>query len=594
MRRQVSFKVLLMTVCACVGTATLDAQQPAANRLAAPHRLASRNDAVATPHVPVVPDLATILRSGRAQAVRFSLPPDTTGEIATSAGILPLEGDTKLVIAVGPTYRLRLSTTLTNSRVTVYPTMRLIGYTVPPSNVDPTEHPVPIHFEPRDLSEATDGRHVINVIYLEDPLLALPMAFPRGEVPVLDLAPGEDVLFKASAMGRPIAFIQLGNRVPLDDQLETSPNDPPVIVLTSAPAGAAPAPNASAIQPAGLQLAAPLAGAAAASWSHGSRPLCATDQQIIRQPYKVHPRMPRDEYLTDGGDQIPLVHFDADDSLTGLAQTETVAQFRRPGERPRVVASNEVAVYAPRFGLLRSSAASLAGFQIEGARGVGQQLRRGAVETRIAIDQRTQQKQVRALRQRLRPSGLAMNEPLAGLDELRVIDGVHQREGSDKLAGPIGPNTFGQADELRLAKSIDAAREWNRQQYPAFTAIIEGGGMITGTARTGEVDKITEPTRRPGDLILFKTATPAQAQQGDVVEFAIYYRNVGERLVESVSIIDSLTARLEYVPNSAKTDRRAVFTAAQNDVESHELRWDISDPIPAGQGGVVWFEAKVR
>ena len=127
-----------------------------------------------------------------------------------------------------------------------------------------------------------------------------------------------------------------------------------------------------------------------------------------------------------------------------------------------------------------------------------------------------------------------------------------------------------------------------------FRSIVEGGGQITGTAQPGGVDQIRERYRKPGELVLQKTATPDSAKQGDEIEFAIFYRNTGERPVESVSIIDSLTTRLEYVPDSSQTDRRAVFTAAPNDANSHELRWDILEPVPGGKGGVVWFKAKVR
>jgi uncharacterized repeat protein (TIGR01451 family) len=219
---------------------------------------------------------------------------------------------------------------------------------------------------------------------------------------------------------------------------------------------------------------------------------------------------------------------------------------------------------------------------------------RGAVENRVAIDRRAQTDQVRNLRHRERQSSLAMNDVVTALDELRVIVPVHSYDFLEQTGSRIGPNDVGQTADPRIAGAIQAAIPWNTRQYPAYTAIVEGGGQVTGYARTGEVDQIREPYRKPGELVLTKVATPPAAKQGDEIEFAIFYRNAGERPVESVSIIDSLTTRLVYLADSAQTDRRAVFTAAPNDANSHELRWDILEPIPGGKGGVVWFRAKVR
>jgi uncharacterized repeat protein (TIGR01451 family) len=601
---------LIATVWPCVA----GAERPAGVRTAAASRPAPHGPHAASATA-VAMDPAAMLRSGRAQAVRFDLPPGAAVEIATRSGVIPVDPELRLALAVGPTYRLRVTYHTDKLDATLYPTIRLIGYTMPPAHVDPVAFPVPIRFESRDLDDAAEGRHLSNVVYLEDPILALPLAYPRGDMPVHDVAPGEDALFKASMLGRPIVFMQLGDRVLLDDQFDTGKDDPPALVL---PASIAAATDAipGEIQPAGVAATVPgaLVGALArpgmpthgvpapqctgcptgAAAARPSVPLCCNKHNMIRQPYKRHPRMPFDEFLCDGGDAIPYVHFDADAVLTGLEPGETVAQFSRPGDRPRVSVANQACVYAPRFGLMRSSIASLAGFQVDTPLGVAHEQNRAAMESRVALDERTQASKVRGLRQRARPSSLLMRENVVGIEELRILDAVHQQEGSDNVFGRIGAIRLSRADELRLKMGIDAALVWNRAQYPAYTALTSSGGQITGSMRTGEVEKFDEPHRRPGELILTKVATPQQAQQGDIVEFAIYYYNIGERPIEAISIIDSLTPRLEYVPNSARTDRRAVFTARPNDVESRELRWDISDPLAGGETGVVWFQAEVR
>ena len=57
---------------------------------------------------------------------------------------------------------------------------------------------------------------------------------------------------------------------------------------------------------------------------------------------------------------------------------------------------------------------------------------------------------------------------------------------------------------------------------------------------------------------------------------------------------DSLTARLEYIPGSARSDRDAVFTLQQNEAGSVALRWEITGVLQPGKSGVVSFQARIR
>jgi uncharacterized repeat protein (TIGR01451 family) len=568
--------------------------------------------------------LWTLVRTGRVQIVRFETPAGADLEIASSSGVVRLALPAQVALAAGQPYRVRISNIPGQPALTFYPTLRLIGFIMPPAGVDPLDHPIPVHFVAQDFQDAAQGRLVSNVIYLEDPATAYPVAFPPGELPVVDLSPGEDVMREASALGRPILFIQMGNWQPTEGEFDSVPAAPPVHILPdSASHHSLLTPGApglrstdhSPITPASHHSTLTTHHSPILSPSVGLRPslaACQHNPPVVRQSYKVHPRMPWDEYLCDGGDRVPYAHFSGhtkfvqpagtDDEaapiiqreLVGLTQGEAVAQFSRPGEKPRLVASNEVCVYAPRFALMRSSSVSVEGLQIETPRGVGQLDRRGMFRTRTTADERTGRQPARTARGRTRHSGMLMVDIPAGMDETRLIAALHQHEYFAQLAGHVGPNEAGQADEARLAKSIEAAAVWNRVQFPAYTAIIEGGGQITGYMQTGEVQQAREPYRKPGELVLTKAARPLAAQPGDIIELAIYYRNIGQRPLESISIIDSLTARLEYVPGSAKSDRTAIFTAAPNEVESSELRWDVRDPLPGGEAGMVWFQAKVR
>jgi hypothetical protein len=61
-----------------------------------------------------------------------------------------------------------------------------------------------------------------------------------------------------------------------------------------------------------------------------------------------------------------------------------------------------------------------------------------------------------------------------------------------------------------------------------------------------------------------------------------------------VTIVDNLTTRLEYVPESAKSSVDADFITQANDAGSLILRWEIRDPVKPGEGGILRFKVKVR
>ena len=104
---------------------------------------------------------------------------------------------------------------------------------------------------------------------------------------------------------------------------------------------------------------------------------------------------------------------------------------------------------------------------------------------------------------------------------------------------------------------------------------------------------VEEPPNRPG-LAVFKQASASEAEPGEEISFAIRYKNTGNRAIASVSVVDSLLPRLEYVANSAEGPPGTVFTAGDNRGGSFELRWDLPGVIAPGQEGSVTFKAKVR
>ena len=63
---------------------------------------------------------------------------------------------------------------------------------------------------------------------------------------------------------------------------------------------------------------------------------------------------------------------------------------------------------------------------------------------------------------------------------------------------------------------------------------------------------------------------------------------------ELLTIIDSLTTRLEYVEGSQSSSREAKFDTQENAGELLVLRWALTDPLKVNEGGIVRFQCRVR
>jgi uncharacterized repeat protein (TIGR01451 family) len=93
---------------------------------------------------------------------------------------------------------------------------------------------------------------------------------------------------------------------------------------------------------------------------------------------------------------------------------------------------------------------------------------------------------------------------------------------------------------------------------------------------------------------VIKVASTSAANVGDIIDFTIRYDNMGDQVIGNVTIIDNLTPRLEYVEGSAQASRAANFSTKANEAGSLILRWEVIDPLPKGEGGLVRFKCRLR
>ncbi len=156
--------------------------------------------------------------SGFCQPVEIRAPKGA--RIAPAAGSGFSEGHvSKLLIGlpIGPVYRFKITEIPDHPGLELFPTVELVDRTYPPQGQQ-LRFPVPIELTLDELLLAAEGRFITRVIYLEDPLLAPAIARDGEEQPWIEARPGEDPLVVADHLGRPMAILRLGGRVPGNNQ----------------------------------------------------------------------------------------------------------------------------------------------------------------------------------------------------------------------------------------------------------------------------------------------------------------------------------------------------------------------------------------
>ena len=189
---------------------------------------------------------------GYFQPVEIKAPPGALVSLAEAGRFGPLSRTPiKAGLLIGQVYRIKVTNIPLRSGMEVFPTIELIDRLYAPVEQQ-RRFPIPIELTAEDLYLALDGTFVTRVIYLEEPRQALPVGEFNGSQNWFDVGPSRDPLAVADAMGRPVAIVRLGARVPGDS---TQPDDeflfgspplrhyaPEVRVLPRPPAGAQPAP----------------------------------------------------------------------------------------------------------------------------------------------------------------------------------------------------------------------------------------------------------------------------------------------------------------------------------------------------------------
>lgn len=581
---------------------------------------------------------------GRVQPVKLLLPEKTIVSTWQGSWVDCEYADPTVATSIGPVYQVRIKGEFRTRTFDLFPTLEMVSCLNPPAELQ-LRFPVLVAISEDDIEQALAGRLVTKVIYVENPETALPYRqLCNGHQAFFDVTDLEDPIKTASRLGRPIAILRLGTRQPSDEEMSySSATAIPLTVFppqaarelekrvwlvsynnaaeeakkkTEAPSVTKPAafhlsPPAASVSPQlqdpaapvfqnreGLALIdAPQAATvvpqlqAGGVWSSDPCNLCPPPQTVGAAPGQQS--FHRDEFLFDGGDKNFQVTVDQDWNVNGLDIEDTVGTFDTVEGNRHVVPSNRVAIYAPRFAAVRkiaqlsteSQPTRLARFEdtveLESTRG------KDVSSTTL------QQLQPQSNRAQLRARGFTERTRGLTADNVDQPQRAEERTRSSNYSQHTRYRGFANSEGARQELAAVAARSWednlglqivaNRRQAVIARDATKAHELVTIKTDDGE-----------SQLRILKQASTIAAKCGEEVEFTISFENIGARRIGNVTIIDNLTTRLEYVPDSANCSVEADFSSERNPADSLVLRWEIKQPLDIGQSGMIRFKCRVR
>jgi uncharacterized repeat protein (TIGR01451 family) len=253
------------------------------------------------------------------------------------------------------------------------------------------------------------------------------------------------------------------------------------------------------------------------------------------------PKLPEEECMHDGGD-VGLRATIIRGELHGLDPSDTVAEYTdNKGER-RLTISNRICLCVPRFAVLRTEIAPV--------------------------------------------DYSAVHGPQVSIGPLPPYD-IHAQVPPKIEANAQPPALAVMRQKPSQVKEVEGPVIIDTMETPALVIGVQEARVVVGTLK-----QVCVAPAVP--LKLCKSADKKCAQIGDVVTFKLTYKNPGGQPITDVVVSDSLTARLEYVPGTEKSDRDAVFTTQANEVGSSIVRWQVKTPLLPGESGTVTFQVRIR
>lgn len=151
---------------------------------------------------------------GYFQAVEIRAPQGATVSMAVEGSFeQPRPTPTSVGMLIGPIYRVRVMNIPLAPGVEVFPTIEVVDRIYAPPGQE-LRFAIPVELTSEELQLAAAGKFVTRVIYIEDPHAAVPVAQDEEHQSWFDVGPGKNPLAVARNLGRPVAILRLGGRLP--------------------------------------------------------------------------------------------------------------------------------------------------------------------------------------------------------------------------------------------------------------------------------------------------------------------------------------------------------------------------------------------
>jgi uncharacterized repeat protein (TIGR01451 family) len=297
--------------------------------------------------------------------------------------------------------------------------------------------------------------------------------------------------------------------------------------------------------------------------------------------------------VCNGGDQNVHVQVKRNWSIQGLHDGDTVVHYDTLDGQRLVQPSNEVCLYAPRFAAVR---------KVYGLVAHEQHDRVAGVEVPLGLELSTDRGIATTVVQPLQPVREHANTgPQSFRERVRGvgIDNAQRPGVAEDQFLPyedlaiIRRGVFDNSEKARLAARIQAAVAWSHDQ--ALQGLFDNVAAVEDTGISGpQSTYVYQLPPGKSRLRVVKIASRQNARPGELVEFTLRFDNVGDQTIGNVTVIDRLHDRLEYVADSARCSLPGDFVTEDEDGSPRVLRWEITDPLAVGQGGLIRFTCRVR
>jgi hypothetical protein len=130
----------------------------------------------------------------------------------------PTDDQALVGMLIGRVYQLKVTNIPLNEGIEVFPTIELLDRLCPPEGQE-LRFPIPIELTLEELDLAASGKYITRVIYLEDPRTALGVRQDPDTQRYYEVPNDVDPLEVADRIGRPMAILRMGSRVPTEEEM---------------------------------------------------------------------------------------------------------------------------------------------------------------------------------------------------------------------------------------------------------------------------------------------------------------------------------------------------------------------------------------